>query len=364
VNTALKVILGNVLVLVAIVFVLNTCSAALLDVDFKGDFLTDERAGLPSYEDHERAALILKEFHQLETAYVPFVVWSRRPFQGETTTVNAEGDRFHPPTTDHPEAVVRFFGGSTMWGTGVDDAHTIPALFNARMPWLRVHNHGESAYHSRHELARLVNLVNQHEPMDLVVFYDGYNDAVNLCRPGVPLNGSHRTAQIDRRVNPPSHLGQALVGSIQEVLLGGFVSRVLFRADEQSNPCVHDPAHARRVAATLIENWRIAQRLAEMAGAEFIAILQPTASEGHPRVDYLDQSERVQPAVSLVYAAVREGMARENLGWAHDFTDVYDGDDFIFIDSAHANALGHSRVVVRLEEIAGPYVWPGNEGTR
>ena len=63
-----------------------------------------------------------------------------------------------------------------MWGTGSPDEGTLAARFNALHPDLRVHNHGESGYVSRQNLARLQSLVNEGEAMDLVIFYDGYND--------------------------------------------------------------------------------------------------------------------------------------------------------------------------------------------
>ncbi len=347
----LRLVAINLLVFLVIVVCLNLISGLLLDIDFKRDLLRDERADLPSYEDHARAALILHEFHELKTRYEPFVVWSRRPFQGETTTVDAAGDRVHPATTDHPEGVVRFFGGSAMWGTGVDDLHTVPARFNAHHPELRVHNHGESAFHSRHEVARLVNLVSQHEPTDVVVFYDGYNDAVNLCRFGVPLTGSQRAAQIDRRVNPGSHFAYALVGAVRELVFKIVPGR---SADDPSDPCTEDPDYANRVADTMIENWRMARAITQLSGGEFVAVLQPAAPEGHGRVDHLKPAERQNSAVSLVYARVRYRLSSEPIPWVYDLSDVFDGDEFIYIDAVHTNAIGTERVARRLAGIVSP----------
>lgn len=350
----LKLIIGNALVLLGILVTLNLLSAALRDVDFSRYVFRDGRADLPSYEDHDRAALILHEFHELETRYEPFLGWSRRPFAGQTTTVNDAGDRVHARPAGDAAGVVRFFGGSAMWGTGLDDDSTIPALFNRRFPQLEVHNHGESAYHSRHEVARLVNLVNQRAAVDLVIFYDGYNDVVNLCRPGVAINGSHRAAQIDRRVNPDSYFVQALIGSLQEALHGSFFSRVFVRIRASPNRCVEDPGYAALVADTLVENWRIARLLARHAGADFLAILQPVASEGAARIDHLDLSGHEQQSVALIYAHLRERIAAEGLGWAHDFTDVFDGDDFIFIDAVHTSERGPPLVVARLAALMDP----------
>ncbi len=119
----------------------------------------------PNYTDPRRAAIIFDEFDQLDTEYRPFIGWSRMPFKGQTITVDDSGDRIHSstqvPRTDL--RVARFFGGSTQWGTGSGDDHTIPALFERMTGDYQVFNHGETGFNSRQSVARLVNVFNQGE---------------------------------------------------------------------------------------------------------------------------------------------------------------------------------------------------------
>ena len=196
----------------------------------------NEKAYTESLPDQDYAHLIFREKKQLETRYVPYIAWARKPFSGKTTTVNNEGDRVHPFTTDRPIKHVRFFGGSTMWGTGVDDHNTIPAHFNALHQDYRVYNHGESGFVSRQGLARLVNLVNQNSPMDVIIFYDGCNDCLSLCGPDVSINGHREEAKITQKLEHRWQTIDALFGSIQMV-----IEKVLKKGERLPSRCKDNP---------------------------------------------------------------------------------------------------------------------------
>jgi lysophospholipase L1-like esterase len=182
-----------------------------------------------------------------------------------------------------------------MWGTGVDDLNTIPAQFNALHKDYRVYNHGESGFVSRQEVGRLINLVNQNSPMDVVIFYDGCNDCRSLCRSDVSID------------------------------------------------------YARKVASTLVNNWKIAKTVAALGGAEFHAFLQPVAAIGQPNIEYL--KERGDDTDwNKVYPFIREIQARENLVWIHDLSDAFDVDEYIYIDGCHVNGRGNQIIAKRISE--------------
>lgn len=305
----------------------------------------DEKAYIESLPDQDYAHLIYREKKQLETRYVPYMAWSRKPFSGITTTVNEEGDRIHPPTTDYPIKHVRLFGGSTMWGTGVDDHNTIPAHFNALQPDYRVYNHGESGFVSRQGLARLVNLVNQGAPMDVVIFYDGCNDCLALCSSDVSINGHREEVKIGQKLEHRWQVINVLFGSIKMV-----IEKVVKKGKRPPSRCRGNPAYARKVAFTLVNNWKIAQSVAALSGAEFHAILQPVAAIGHPNIAYLTERGD-ETDWHMVYPFVREIQERENLGWIHDFTEAFDVDEYIYIDGCHVNGRGNQIIATKLSEI-------------
>ena len=189
------------------------------------------------------------------------MAWSRLPFQGKTTNINADGDRVTPVPTAAPVGHIRFFGGSTTWGTGVDDDNTIPARFSRFHPNYHVHNHGESGFLSRQELARLINLVNQDAPMDLIVLYDGCNDVYHMCRADLYLNGHREEVKIRKQLAKKSQVFESLVGS-----LWGGIHSVKTELERKQPPslCQADPDHALRVAKTILNNWTIAREIAKL----------------------------------------------------------------------------------------------------
>ena len=217
----LKFAMINVFVLLILLWSLNFIASVYLDGKYlyKQVFVPiSKKAYTVSLKDRDLARLIYREKKQLKTRYVPYIAWSRKPFSGETITINREGDRIHPLMTDHTSKYIHFFGGSTMWGSGVDDLNTIPAHFNALHQDSRVYNHGEAGFVSRQEVARLINLVNQNSPMDVVIFYDGCNDCRSLCRADVSINGTREELKIAKKVNHRWQVIDVLFGSIQTVI--------------------------------------------------------------------------------------------------------------------------------------------------
>jgi hypothetical protein len=353
-----KLFAGNLAVLFVLVCALNFLAGVLYDARgwLEAAFMpVSDKAARASLADSPEAGTIFREFAQLETRYVPYVGWKREPFKGETITVGDDGDRRHPATTTAPAAHVRMFGGSTMWGKGVDDANTIPAAFNALHPGVAVHNHGESGYVSRQSLDRLINLVSQGAEMDLVVFYDGCNDCYTLCRSDTSLNGHSRENEMARKFRPPSLAVDAVTGALRDVIFWAWGRSQ--RTDGPGSRCQETIAGAESVARTLIENWRIARRVAEEGGAEFHAILQPIALAGSPNVEHLSYmydapSQRVGD-YQAVYPVLQRLVREANEPWMHDFTDVFDGGELIYIDGCHVNARGNEIVAERMDAVFG-----------
>ena len=346
--TSLKLWIINVGVLLVLLWSVNFIASVYLDGKhlYKQVFVPiNKKAYRPSLEDRDLAIRFYREKKQLQTRYVPYTAWSRKPFSGEAITINREGDRIHPLTTDHPINHIRFFGGSTMWGSGVDDHNTIPAHFNDLHQDYRAYNHGESGFVSRQELARLVNLVNANSPMDVVVFYDGCNDSLSLCRKDVEIHGHREQAKIAKKLDHHWEIADDLVGSIRTV-----IQKMKKTGIRPPSQCHADPTYANLVASTLVNNWKIAKAVAALGGAEFHAILQPVAPIGQPNIEYLN-ARGSRTDFHLVYALVLEIKEREHLDWIHDFTDAFDVDEYIYIASCHVNGRGNQLIAQKISEL-------------
>ena len=354
----LRLVLGNMFVLFVILWTTNTCSSLVLDVQYLFEPLVaggDARARLPNYPDRAAAERMFREFDLLHTEYVPYRGWRRLPFDGVYVNAGADGDRVHraPDFAGTPRATVRFFGGSTMWGTGAADDETIPAQFNALHPDLRVYNHGQTGYVTRQNLARLINLVNEGEPMDLVVFYDGYNDVRTLCRFDTAVQGHSREEKIRRALRPQGNVLATLSGSTVKVVR--FFLPKPRPDDALPSRCHADLERGPRVIRTLLSNWRTAREVARLGGAEFVAILQPVAAVSTGRTDRLVNDATFKGrAHELLYPELQRAVAAAGEDWMHDLSTLYDRDEYIFVDAAHVSPNGNRMMAERLSELLAP----------
>ncbi len=312
------------------------------------------RSELLNYDhDREHARKVFKDYNSLSYTYEPFVGWQVLPYQGETTTISKEGLRTHPfPGTGEPEKVVRFFGGSTIWGEGSDDQHTIPALFNQQFPNYEVHNHGQLAYNSRQNLDAMITLLEEKVAMDLVIFYDGVNDAAFLCPSDVDVPG-HRLV--------PMFRGKLYSGNKKiffDVLNKVFTENII-RLSQRINPadksrlynCLSDPEKAEAIAEFLLTNWEIAHELTTSRGGRFIAVLQPGAYVGQPRTDHLNLGPELGKNFVHVYDLLQKKIRDRGHDWIYDLTGSFDGDNYIYIDFCHVSPNGNKIIADQISEI-------------
>jgi hypothetical protein len=152
---------------------------------------------LPNYANVTWAKKFYQEFRQLKTDYKSFIGWRRAPFHGET--INVDGPYAQRLTANHgtdKSKKAYFFGGSTMWGTGVRDDATIPSQFAARTGiWSE--NFGEIGYTAHQSLMLLVQLLQDGHRPDFVVFWNGGNDVSDKCRTELPPYSHSQEARID-----------------------------------------------------------------------------------------------------------------------------------------------------------------------
>lgn len=289
----LRLFAVNMLVLLGLVLGFNLLGAFVLDLNQmmeRRDGGSDERLDLPVFDgDRETVAAAFADLAQIRMDYKPFLEWAPSPFNGQVTQIGADGLRAVPGSGSAGEPV-RLFGGSTMWGTGVSDAQTIPGQVARLLPGRPVVNHAQSGYVSRQGVEALVNLVNQRQPLGTIVFYDGVNDVFVGCSTAISVNGHIQ----EPRMRAAIDAGGVERSWLRDLLFGAslpFVRRVVDKlafelggapildTGPQGAPsrCRGNPAEAERVADTLIANWRLAARMTAEAGGRFLAVLQPVA---------------------------------------------------------------------------------------
>lgn len=361
-----RLVAVNLAVLAALLAVANLASGlALAGRSWWAGGLDERR--LVAYADAGEARRLLEEFEALPPPlYRSYVGWKREPHRGATITVNEDGDRVHPASPAPAAPVVRFFGGSTIWGTGAADDETIPALFDRLRPGARVVNHGEAAYTARQGLARLVNELVRGGSAALVVFYDGTNDVRNGCRrDSGPLaharEGRVREALEDREAR------ESVAGVLRGTFLdhtAAFVARARLRSNARRDPdtygCAADARRAEAVAQALVGSWRVARTLVEARGGRFLAVLQPVAWVGAPRLEHLGDVFRregdLRREYAAVYPRVRAAIAGDR--GLVDLSHAFDGVPRLYIDAMHVTAAGNARIARAIADLAGAGSWP------
>ena len=145
----------------------------------------DLRAGLPAYDgvDYDPRSLLEEVRKSDRTVYEPYTIWKRRPYRGEYTTIDLSGSRRTVGNSSSEDALdIWVFGGSAVWGVGAPDRETIPshlaALLNGELGIdASVRNLGRRGYVSTQEVIYLMRELQAGRRPDVVVFYNGVNDA-------------------------------------------------------------------------------------------------------------------------------------------------------------------------------------------
>lgn len=315
----------------------------------------NRRDQLPNYQDNrDYAQNIFKDYYAVQHQYEPFVGWKTLPYTGNTLHISAQGERVHtPPAFTGTQPRVRFFGGSTMWGEGSDDQHTIPALFNQALPQYRVTNHGQLAYNSRQELDALLSITSRNDSSDIVVFYDGVNDAAFLCPTEITQLPAHRLVPLFRQ-----KLYVSKSAFVKEMLYKAFLENTLkltarFSKAPKASPynCISDPNKAEEIAEIMMRNWEIAHDVVTRQGGRFIAILQPAAFISNPRTDHLTLDPELGKNFAAVYQRIQAKIAERQHDWIYDLSNRFDGNEYIFIDFCHVSANGNQIIANEIAKI-------------
>lgn len=309
----------------------------------------DRRFESPAYDNVDAARRILADQKDSDYVYFPFIGWRQKPIATATLNVGEDFNRRHTiGTGNRPDArTLGMFGGSTMWGTGVEDNATIAALFDQITDNFTVTNYGERGHTSRQNLSQLINLINTGRMPEVVVFYEGYNDVWAHCNYAVTesLNGDMEERKIRAMIEERRDSGQIYRNFIQPMLR-------LVQGGRSGNryACDNERARAAAVAAMMVETWDMARLLVEARGGQFYLFLQPNAYVGKPNVAYLKLDGRRagrDRQFDAVYPLVRRKLEERHTKWAYDISGAFDGDQKLYIDDAHVAQRGN-RIIAEL----------------
>jgi lysophospholipase L1-like esterase len=299
----------------------------------------------------EWTAAYYRELERSEKVrWEPFTYWRRQPFHGRYINVDASGLR--ATWNAEPAAAERqiwIFGGSTTWGTGARDEHTVPSelsrLLHARGQVARVTNFGESGYVSTQEVVALLRWLQRGERPDLVIFYDGVNDvyaAVQEGAAGSSLNEINRR----REFNATRDWTRLLGGAVQR--LEGLQRLATLTA--RRRPPERPATLAGDVVACYEANTRAVRALAETHGFEALLFWQPTVFTKLHVTDFERRARdsRLVAHRDLQLEANRLVATSPTLGHEASFVDLSGVLDAVveplYIDFCHLSEDGNRRM--------------------
>ncbi|NFV81151.1 SGNH/GDSL hydrolase family protein [Magnetospirillum aberrantis] len=291
----------------------------------------------------------------------PWTTFQQLPFAGKYITVQDDPVLTHrkvpTPAGNGPRYVVWAFGGSTMFGWGVDDAHTLPAnlqdALQSRMPdrTVEVVNFGQPYWYSSSEVAAFVALLRDRATPDAVVFLDGLNDA-SWVSSGfqVPVfAGRAEQAWNQARANAKRELPWLTVNSSFPFLR--IVDWLRYRGalppvptqDHYRNPPTDQ---TRAIVETYRANRALASDVAKARGIKSFFFIQPVpwAGEwpsGHANTDF-PFGDKVQ-AVRAIETLVSEAQAGRITGF-HSLHDALTGIERPFVDGTHYSDAANHRL--------------------
>ncbi|MCB1038102.1 MAG: SGNH/GDSL hydrolase family protein [Acidimicrobiales bacterium] len=299
---------------------------------------TDQRAEAPAFAESPWAQDYFREFREQDVEGVPYVQVRYRDRSGRF--VNVEGNVRRSYTTGRGP-IVWFFGGSTMFGEGQRDAHTIPSEI-ARLAESDGHpiqavNFGVQADSNFQSVLRFEAALASDRPRpDLVVFYDGANEVSQHV--SQPATDQPQYYQGPGGPSSPDEDG-SLFQAWWRTSLAGHVWERTTEVDPSALPA---PAEVLVDQITTVygRGIALARQLASDAGVAFASFFQPAA---------LYDS---YPWVEEVRAALPTGTI--------DLADALDGPGrATYFDAVHTNEAGARLVAEAMyphltTDIAGP----------
>ena len=294
-----------------------------------------EWVGLPvddyAHEDEPWAKGHFRELIALPVRSDPFTGHRLNDFEGRYINV-VDGKRVSYTPGD-PELTVWFFGGSTMFGIGQRDDHTLPSVVAkaAEADGIRIRpvNFGVSGFTNWQSLEQFEQALTQQgaQPPDLAVFYEGINDW------GL---GSERADLGDVRPRSISRLALSDEERAQVRSVFDNVGRLEWSVERNQMVSVMSADQYRRGSALI-------DALARSYGVPVARAWQPSPFAKRPQPsddelwDRLDYNPRFLPLSTQQYNDVRIKSGVDTT----DLTTVLDEVDRpVYFDGGHTNELG------------------------
>ncbi len=303
----------------------------------------DVRTQLPYYANQAWSEQYWQEFGSIERSYQPHTIWRRSEFNGTHIKVNENGLRA-TPHSDCASATktVFMFGGSAMWGEGAPDTRTIPSYLLQEIERKTggsacVINFAESAWTSTQSLIALIAEIQKEHIPDLVIFYDGVNDANVVFTSGKRFTHANLSEFATRLDGTALPLHTRIMRNSQ-------VSRLLYTYFQDQKQDSGQPALVfdkeattlnEYITTTYVQNYQIVDALADQYGFAYAFFWQPVIGYGE-KVLTPDENTMLHNA-----KAIRVKLNEETYDRMHFIHSVYDTIAPVLAPLEHVYNLSH-----------------------
>jgi len=310
-----------------------------------------------SFDDKSMPSKTFRDSQKLTYKYTGFTGWTPNELETETININdyphnrkgvSEKNTAKKP---HKEATW-FFGGSTMWGLGVDDSSTIPSFYYnlSKKPTI---NFGVGGWVSRQSLNKFLTLLATEAAPSTAVFYDGVNEV------GYGCNSIHSNKDL-----PVTARDSQIRGALKPFLekAANFISsplQTLKRRQQISGEydCIINPRKANTIAKHLVTSWSTIHAISKAKGIKSFFVLQPNLATSPNSKKILEpdhQLDKVSKQVESVYKNILKELRLECKAipeLCHVFIDGsnwLNGVDYAFYDWMHVGDKGNKVVAKKL----------------
>lgn len=356
----------------------GVCLALILalELGLRGTFTIKDRLAAPPAVDPrvveaEGGAWPIehdRELKALVDRWEPFAYFRPEPFHGTTINVDADGRRavWKSPTGDaHKPLKLAVLGGSSLWGYGSRDDQTIPShlarLLHERGVDAEVRNLSQIGYVSTQEVVALIRELQAGYRPDVVLFYDGVNDAASAFmegRAGLTMNERNRAREFNLLQSPARATAAAVGKLVADSSLSRVAGSIGRRFVGAGGPTPALPAAvpedlARGVLDVYEANVRVVDALAASYGFRAVFAWQPNLFDKAPQSP-LERDEAAKYAwLAPAFAATGAELDRRvGLKSRPDFLDLRglfrDAPAVVFTDHCHTTERANAIIADRL----------------
>lgn len=299
-------------------------------------------ADLEWWPEYQQELVWMFEGSGFDPFGIPRVKDMETPF---TEVMDGVRRSWRPPECECERLVVWVYGGSTTFGLGQRDEHTIPSEI-ARAAWkdgvaVDVVNRGVPGDMHWQEADRLAWDLASEPPPDLVVFYDGVNELAGSMGRNEDRSGDHeaRTDQVMDRLRREGVLPEPVAEAPPGVRLVE-ADEVVLGPGELAEHAVARYDTARRVSSTYLAARSVPA----------VWFWQPAAATRDP-----GGSAVGDPAVDGWSRDLYDGAAAHLPADVHDLSEVFDRTSGpIFYDHVHTNERGAQIVAESIYRLIEP----------